>query len=161
MEVMQAMFIQTADVNPKGRIDMLLNQLTKLVETKGDTGIDPDEIEHIHGIFLDAVEDDRLDFRCCIRRSLHATSTRTRYIAPKRRSCHRALVKVPEVCNNGVQTEKDVICTVLNRAHVILRFQEEWQNCTEFGTNCTALHQQCHAIQKQWEEQRCSWKTTI
>eukprot|EP00971_Amphidinium_carterae_P327027 6458172-Amphidinium_carterae.2 len=119
MEAMRSMGIQTADVNPKGTIDMLFNQLTNLVQTKGDTGIDPDEIEHIPGIkamldntilptILEEVKEDRLEHEVLYQEivachdHLHTSRTKS-MIMPKG--------SISGVCNNRGQTEKDEIYT--------------------------------------------------
>ena len=39
-----------AQVSHAGTVSMLLNEMNDFVSTKGESGLDPDEIEHIHGI---------------------------------------------------------------------------------------------------------------
>eukprot|EP00403_Amphidinium_massartii_P032016 CAMPEP_0178437816 /NCGR_PEP_ID=MMETSP0689_2-20121128/35218_1 /TAXON_ID=160604 /ORGANISM="Amphidinium massartii, Strain CS-259" /LENGTH=106 /DNA_ID=CAMNT_0020060091 /DNA_START=1 /DNA_END=318 /DNA_ORIENTATION=+ len=36
--------------NHAGTVKLLLNEMNGMIETKGQTGMDPDEIEHIHSI---------------------------------------------------------------------------------------------------------------
>jgi len=140
-DALAAMGIKTAEVNPKGTIDMLLNEMNAFISNKGDTGIDPDEIEHIHGIkamidntilptILEEVEDDRKELELLYQDIVachdhaHELDNITRDKLEESKDFSSSF-KVCAEQEEEVVIQKEEVCTTLNRTRVMIRLPGE------------------------------------
>eukprot|EP00403_Amphidinium_massartii_P020342 CAMPEP_0178399060 /NCGR_PEP_ID=MMETSP0689_2-20121128/15087_1 /TAXON_ID=160604 /ORGANISM="Amphidinium massartii, Strain CS-259" /LENGTH=582 /DNA_ID=CAMNT_0020019829 /DNA_START=67 /DNA_END=1813 /DNA_ORIENTATION=+ len=135
-QALASMGISQAEVNPKGTLDLLLNEMTAYVDSKGQTGLDPDEIEHIHGIkalidntilptILEEVEDDRreleqlyAEIEACHDHA-HEVSNITR---TKEDSVDMSFETFKECAKkeDEVIIEKETVCEEFNRTRLII-----------------------------------------
>jgi len=136
-----ALGIKGAEVRPGGTIDLLLSEMNSIVEKKGDTGIDPDEIEHIHGIkamidntllptILEEVEDDRRELEALYQEivACHDHAHEVDNITQEKHDEVNELSTEFKQCaqqEEEIATKKEEVCTTLNRTRVMIRLPGE------------------------------------
>mmetsp|Transcript_20849 Transcript_20849/g.47917 ORF Transcript_20849/g.47917 Transcript_20849/m.47917 type:complete len:533 (+) Transcript_20849:62-1660(+) len=136
-----ALGIHAAEVKPGGTVDLLLSEMNAFVDKKGDTGIDPDEIEHIHGIkamidntilptILEEVEDDRKELEA-LYEEIVACHDHAHEVDNITRERHENVIEKSDEFKQCAQqeeeiaTQKEEVCTTLNRTRVTIRLPGE------------------------------------